>query len=60
MGALFYPEVGITANMIIPLLDCPIIIKTINLADDWNNIEKDMLSFVIEKCQGCFNKMKTD
>lgn len=30
----------------IPISGTPIIVKTINLNDDWRNIEKDMLEFV--------------
>lgn len=48
VGALIYPMVthDWTRGKLHPLKNQPIIVKTINLNDDWQNIEKDMLSFV--------------
>lgn len=47
-GALVYPMVNnnLKRGTMIPILGTPIIVKTINLNDDWRNIEKDMLEFV--------------
>jgi len=46
IGALIYPKVTAAANQARPYDDFTIIIKTLNLADDWQNIEKDMLKLV--------------
>ena len=48
IGALFYPMVNddLTQGELYPIKGQNIIVKTINLNDDWQNIEKDMLSFV--------------
>ena len=52
-GALLYPMVNddLSKGEVTHITDTPIIIKTINLNDDWKNIEKDLLDFVnkIEK-----------
>lgn len=53
LGALLYPMVNddLKKGKVIAGEDAEIIIKTINLNDDWTNIEEDMLDFVkrIEK-----------
>lgn len=48
IGALLYPMVNhdLQRGMIYPIVDSPIIIKTINLNEDWQLIENDMLDFV--------------
>lgn len=55
VGALLYPMVNVELNRgkVFPIQDAPIIIKTINLNDEWRNIENDLLSFLqnIEKVQ---------
>lgn len=47
-GALIYPMVNneLKKGKMYPILGTPIIVKTINLNDDWKNIEADMLEFV--------------
>lgn len=47
-GALIYPMVNnnLKRGKMIPISGSNIIVKTINLNDDWKNIEKDMLEFV--------------
>lgn len=48
IGALVYPMVNndLRKGKIIPMIDTPIIVKTINLNTDWKEIEKDLLEFV--------------
>ena len=46
IGALIYPKVSHVANDVMPFEDFYIIVKTLNLADDWQNIEKDMLKLI--------------
>lgn len=48
VGALFYPmtTTELSKGKIFPIVETPIIVKTINLADDWQKIEADMLKFV--------------
>ena len=48
VGALFYPMTTAELNKgkVFPIVETPIIVKTINLADDWQKIESDMLNFV--------------
>lgn len=48
VGALIYPMVNYDLNKgkVIPIQGSPIIVKTINLNDEWRNIEKDMLDFL--------------
>ncbi|BAL01385.1 putative McrC protein [Oscillibacter valericigenes Sjm18-20] len=48
VGTLIYPMVNnnLKRGRVYPIEGTPIIIKTINLNDDWANIESDMLSFV--------------
>lgn len=48
VGALLYPMVNNDLNKgkIFPIQGAPIIVKTINLNDDWRNIESDMLDFL--------------
>ena len=58
IGALIYPEIDVPSSKILPLKDAPIIVKTINLADEWQNIKEDMISFVVDKCKNCLEKMK--
>ncbi|MCH5337341.1 MAG: hypothetical protein J1E03_01035 [Acetatifactor sp.] len=53
VGALLYPMVNNDLNKgkVFPIQGSPIIVKTINLNDEWRQIEKDMLDFLqkIEK-----------
>lgn len=55
VGALLYPMVNndLTKGKVHPIMDTPIIVKTINLNTEWRNIEADMLDFLqrIEKTQ---------
>lgn len=48
VGALLYPMVNNDLNKgkVFPIQGSPIIVKTINLNDDWWNIESDMLDFL--------------
>ena len=48
VGALIYPMVthDLTIGIVHPIKEQPIIVKTLNLNDDWQNIEKDLLSFI--------------
>ncbi|MBQ8084747.1 MAG: hypothetical protein IJ232_01415 [Lachnospiraceae bacterium] len=48
VGALLYPMVNNDLNKgkVFPIQGSPIIVKTINLNDDWRNIEKDMMDFL--------------
>lgn len=48
VGALIYPMVtnDLKRGKVHPIKGTPIIIKTINLDDDWKRIEDDMLDFV--------------
>lgn len=46
IGALIYPKVKHAANQVTPFEDFSIVVKTINLADDWQKIEKDMLQLI--------------
>lgn len=48
IGALIYPMVNhdLTNGNLYAIKGHPIIIKTINLNDDWLNIENDMLNFI--------------
>lgn len=48
VGALIYPMVNYDLNRgkVHPILETPIIIKTINLNSDWREIETDMLDFL--------------
>ena len=48
IGVLVYPMVvnDLNKGKMFPIKGSHIIVKTINLADDWRNIEKDMLGFV--------------
>lgn len=46
IGALIYPKVNHAANQIRPFEDFYIVIKTLNLADDWQKIEEDMLKLI--------------
>ena len=48
IGALFYPMTTVELNKgkVFPIAETPIIVKTINLADDWQKIHDDMLKFV--------------
>lgn len=48
IGALFYPMTTTELNKgrVFPIVETPIIVKTINLADDWQKIHDDMLKFV--------------
>lgn len=45
-GALLYPTVTSSVNTVYPLQETPIIVKTINLNTDWQNIHDDLLDFV--------------
>lgn len=45
IGALIYPMVINDLNMMIPISGTNMAIKTINLADDWQNIEADLIDF---------------
>lgn len=49
IGALLYPMVNndLSNGKLQPIYETPIIIKTINLNDDWKNIEKDLLGFLL-------------
>ena len=53
-GALLYPTVTDSSNIVYPLQDTPIIVKTINLNTDWGDIHNDLLDFIdrIENVQG--------
>lgn len=46
IGALIYPKVAHTANQVTPFEDFSIVVKTLNLADDWRKIEEDMLKLI--------------
>lgn len=48
IGALLYPLVNnnLKKGKVFPIQGSPIIVKTINLNDDWHEIERDMLSFI--------------
>lgn len=50
VGALLYPMVNndLKKGKIFPIQGTHIVIKTINLQDDWKEIKKDMLEFVIK------------
>ena len=58
VGALLYPSVNkdMKTEQLIPLADANIIVKTINLYDEWQNIEQDMLVF-IEKIERSYKKL---
>ncbi len=47
-GALLYPMVNdlLKTGKVFPITDTNIIVKTINLNDEWENIESDLLDFV--------------
>ena len=48
VGALLYPMVNndLGKGMVLPIVETPILVKTINLQSDWREIEADMLDFV--------------
>ena len=48
IGALLYPMVNddLSRGVVHAIEGTPIIVKTINLNDNWRNIEKDLLNFV--------------
>jgi len=48
IGALLYPMVNsdLKKGMVFPIQDSPIIVKTINLDEDWREIENDLLGFM--------------
>lgn len=48
IGVLVYPMVNydLTNGVMFPIQGTPIIVKTVNLNDDWQNIENDLLSFI--------------
>ena len=54
VGALLYPMVNddCRQGIVYAIEGAPIIIKTINLNDDWKNIENDLLDFVARIEQG--------
>lgn len=56
-GALLYPTVTNSSNVVYPLQGTPIIVKTINLNTDWENIHNDLLDFIrsIERVQDTIN-----
>lgn len=48
IGALLYPMVNddLSRGVVHAIEGTPIIVKTINLNDNWRNIEEDLLNFV--------------
>ena len=54
VGALLYPMVNddYRQGIVYAIEGAPIIIKTINLNDDWKNIKEDLLNFVARIEQG--------
>ena len=48
IGALLYPMVNddLGRGIVHAIEGAPIIVKTINLNDNWKNIERDLLDFV--------------
>ena len=46
IGALIYPKVAHAANQITTFEDFSIVVKTLNLADDWKKIEEDTLRLI--------------
>jgi len=61
VGALLYPSVDIERKIeqAYPIADANIIVKTINLYDEWQNIEQDMLAF-INKIERSYQKLIAD
>lgn len=48
IGALIYPMVNndLQIGQVYRIKGTPILVKTLNLNDDWQNIESDMLDFI--------------
>lgn len=48
IGALIYPtnKSDLNKGVLIPIFDSPIIIKTINLNDEWEILKNDLISFI--------------
>ncbi len=48
IGALLYPTLNTDLNKgkVIPIVDTPILIKTVDLSSDWKYLKSDLLSFI--------------
>ena len=58
IGALIYPMVNndLKKGQVFRIKDTPILVKTINLNDDWQEIEKDMLDLV-KRIETIYNRL---